>query len=57
MGLLVTVSNYIPFLMQSLSSSSRVIPQIYGFVGVKFVILIYERSIYEALKIFCSVLK
>lgn len=55
-GLLVTVSNYILFLIQSLRSSSRVIPKIYGFSGIKFMILICEYAIHEALKIFCSVL-
>lgn len=55
-GLLVTVSNYILFLIQSLSSSSRVIPQIYGCGGIKFMLLIYEYAIYEDLKICCDVL-
>lgn len=55
-GLLVTVSNYIILLIQSLSSSSRVIPHIYGLSRTKFMILIYEYAIYKSLKVFCSVL-
>lgn len=55
-GLLVTVSNYILLLIQSLSSSSRVIPHIYGLSRTKFMILIYEYAIYKSLKVFCSVL-
>lgn len=55
-GLLVTVSNYILLLIQSLSSSSKVIPHIYGLSRTKFMILIYEYAIYKYLKVFCSVL-